>query len=149
MTGSISIKVDTNHIPSFLELNYTTKETQINYRVSIITVPSNLGKGFVWYFVCPKTNLKCRKLFLFEGYFLHRKAFNGCMYEKQTYSKYARDMLEIFEFIEANQKLKELEATKYFKSKYQGKFTKGYLKALMKVEPNAVVINFIDREIKY
>lgn len=81
-TGSISIRVNTHSQSPYLELDYNCNEVPINYRVQLVSVPSNLGKGVVWYFICPKTNKRCRKLYLVNTYFYHRSAFNGCMYLK-------------------------------------------------------------------
>jgi hypothetical protein len=60
--------------------------------VQLVSAPSNLGKGFVWYFVCPRPGKRCRKLYLADTYFYHREAFHGCMYESQTQSKKYRQL---------------------------------------------------------
>ena len=70
----------------YIELDYNYRDKPQNYKVNLVRVPSNLGKDFVWYFHCPKTNKRCRKLYSVNGMFLHREAYKGCMYETQTYS---------------------------------------------------------------
>ena len=71
-TGSISIRVTTEPESPYLELDYKCNEIPIKYRVQIISVPSNLGKGVVWYFICPQTGKRCRKLYFAKNYFYHR-----------------------------------------------------------------------------
>ncbi len=133
-TGSISIKVNT--ISSYLELIYKYNQESINYRVQLISIPSNLGKGVVWYFVCPFTKLRCRKLYLADTYFYHRSAFKGCMYEKQTQSKKDRYLDKklggYFRGIESLEKLNK----KHFKKEYAGKPTKIYLKIIEHFQEN-------------
>jgi hypothetical protein len=89
-TGSISICVCTYSENSFIEFDYKCNKQPVKYRVQLVSVLSNLGKGFVWYFICPRTGMRCRKLYLADTYFYHRLAFSGCMYEKQTQSKKSR-----------------------------------------------------------
>ena len=54
-TGSISIKVNTHSKQPYIELNYKYRDETRNYKVSLVSMPSNLGKGIIWYFLCPKT----------------------------------------------------------------------------------------------
>jgi len=96
-TGSISIQVNTHNAQPYIELDYKYRDEPRNYKVRLVSMPSNLGKGFFWYFLCPQTNKRCRKLYLISGYFLHREAFNGCMYETQTQSKCYRQMAKLFQ----------------------------------------------------
>ena len=84
-TASINIIANTRS--GYIELNYNYNKEPRNYKIALVSLPSNLGKGDVWYFLCPQTGKRCRKLYSVGGYFLHRKAFKGCMYEKQTKSK--------------------------------------------------------------
>lgn len=86
-TGNITITVSTLPGDEYLELDYKFRNDPRMYRVYLVSTPSNLGKGQIWYFECPQTGKKCRKLYSIGGYFLHREAFNGCMYECQTQSK--------------------------------------------------------------
>ena len=46
-----------------------------------------MRQNHIWYFICPETNKLCRKIYSINGFFLHREAFKGCMYESQTQSK--------------------------------------------------------------
>jgi hypothetical protein len=82
-SGSISIRTNTNSENPYLELDYKCNETPINYRVQLVSIPSNLGKGVVWFFICPRTGKRCRKLHLADIYFYHRSASaDACMKSK-------------------------------------------------------------------
>lgn len=127
-TGSISIFVDTCTANPYLELDYKCNEAPIKYKVHLVSVPSNLGKGFIWYFICPHTRKLCRKLYLAANYFYHRAAFNGCMYETQTRSKKSRYLDKTLgAYFKSDQIYKQLY-TKHFKKQYAGNPTKKYLK---------------------
>ena len=91
-TGSISIQVNTHSEQPYIELDYKYRDEPRNYKVYLTSTPSNLNKGEIWYFICPQTKKCCRKLYSIGGYFLHREAFNGCMYETQTQSKKYRQL---------------------------------------------------------
>ena len=132
--GSISIKVCTYSESPYLEFDYKCNEAPINYRVQLISAPSNLGKGVVWYFVCPHTGKRCRKLYLADTYFYHRSAFNGCMYEKQTQSKKSRYLDKTLgEYFQTDQLFEQLYK-KHFKKQYAGKPTKRYLRIMEQIQ---------------
>ncbi len=134
ITGSISIEINTQTNSPYLELNYKTNDKPIKYQVQLISIPSNIGKGYVRYFVCPNTGKRCRKLFLISGYFLHRKAFKGCFYEAQTRSHKNRKLHNSLEKIFGADKVYEKIYSKYFKTDYAGKPTKRYLKLWQKIQ---------------
>lgn len=128
--ASIGIEVNTFCDAPFIELDYKCNGEPVKYRVKLVTVPSNIGRGRVWYFLCPNTGKRCRKLYMVDTYFLHREAFRGAMYEKQTHSKYARGQLKLFERVFGKEEAYEQLYCKYFKKYYNGKPTKRYLKIL-------------------
>ncbi len=132
--GSISIKVNTHSEQPYIELDYKYRDEPRNYKVSLVSMPSNLGKGLIWYFLCPETNKRCRKLYSIGGYFLHREAFNGCMYETQTHSKKWRQIEKIYgNYFDSEKYYKELYS-KHFRKYYKGKPTKRYLNLLAKIQ---------------
>jgi hypothetical protein len=131
--ASISIAVDTSSPNPYVELDYSYQGNPIRYKVRLIQQPSNLGRGFQWYFVCPNTGKRCRKLYLISGYFYHREAFKGCMYEKQTQSKYARLLDKNFGLLFRTDELYDQLCKKYFKKRYAGKPTKRYLQITKKI----------------
>lgn len=133
-TGSISIRVNTEPESPYLELDYKCNEAPINYRVQLVSALSNLGKGVVWYFVCPHTGKRCRKLYLADTYFYHRSAFRGCMYEKQTQSKKYRGLDKTLGVYYRADQLYEQLYKKHFKKQYAGKPTKKYLKLTRQIQ---------------
>ena len=68
-TAEIGILVDTTYENPFIELNYKYNGEPRQYRIRIVSINSNLGKGKIYYFVCPHTNRLCRNLYLISGYF--------------------------------------------------------------------------------
>lgn len=138
-TGSISIRINTLTEDAYLEVDYKCNDTPINYKVSLISIPSNIGKGVIWYFVCPHTRKRCRKLYLVSGYFYHRSAFRGCMYEKQTYSHNNRLLCNQFDKLFESEKAYEQIYSKHFKKQYNGKPTKRYLKLLKQAKAGETV----------
>lgn len=133
-TGSISIIVNTQAENPYVELDYKCNETLINYRVQLVSTLSNLGKGVVWYFVCPHTGKRCRKLYLANAHFYHRSAFRGFMYEKQTQSKKYRGLDKTLGVYFRADQLYEQLYKKHFKKQYAGKPTKKYLKLTLQIQ---------------
>ena len=133
-TGSISMRVNTHSEQPYIELDYKYKGEPRNYKVSLISIPSNLGKGEIWYFLCPQTNKRCRKLYSIGGYFLHREAFNGCMYETQTQSKKYRQMDKTLGAYFRTDDLYSQLYKKNFKKTYAGKPTKRYLRIMEQIQ---------------
>jgi len=126
--GSISVRVNTTTDLSYIVLDYQHGSEPRNYKVRLVSVPSNIGNGRIWYFSCPETGKRCRKLYLVGGYFLHREAFNGCMYESQTWSKKFRSIERQYrDYFEFENTLSEL-GKKHFKKTYAGKPTKRYVR---------------------
>lgn len=131
--GSITIKVNLAISSPYIELDYKYKDESRNYRVNLVAKPSNLGKGLIWYFLCPLTKRLCRKLYSIEGYFLHREAIKGCMYESQTHSKKWRKIEKVYgDYFDQEKYYKELNS-KHFRKYYNGKPTKRYLYLMDKI----------------
>ena len=133
-TASISITVCTSKENPFLQLDYSYNKTHLNYKVSIVSIPSNLGKGRIWYFLCPKTNLRCRILYLINGYFYHRNAFKNGIYESQVFSKNLRLMDKTLGVYYGVDTLYTELYKKNFKRYYAGKPTKRYLKIMRELK---------------
>ncbi len=133
-TGRISIKVNTHSEQPYIELDYKYRDEPRNYKVYLTSTPSNLNKGEIWYFICPQTKKRCRKLYSIGGYFLHREAFNGCMYETQTQSKKYRQLDKTLgAYFEIDNLYEELYK-KNFKKTYAGKPTKRYLRIMEQIQ---------------
>lgn len=128
--GSISIQVNTQNEQPYIELDYKYKDEPRKYKAYLTKILSNLNRGEIWYFICPQTKKRCRKLYLIGGYFLHREAFNGCMYETQTESKKYRQMDKTFGAYFKSDNLYSELYKKHFKKSYAGKPTKKYLRIM-------------------
>ena len=127
-TGSISIMVNTYSDQQYIELDYKYKDEPRKYKVQLVSISSNLGKGVIWYFLCPVTNKRCRKLYSIGGYFLHREAFIGCLYESQIHSKKYRRMDKTIGLYFKIESLLEQLNSKHMKKHYSGRPTKKFIK---------------------
>lgn len=128
--GRIGVRVYFMSPEPYLELNYLVNGQQFSYTVRLECSPSNLGKGKVWFFECPKSGYRCRKLYLNDdGYFVHRSLLQGYCYEKQTYSSVTAKLGQKFDRAFGLEKGYELIYSKHFRQTYRGKPTKRFLKA--------------------
>lgn len=127
-TASISILVNTKSENPYIELDFKYKGIPRKYKVYLISTQSNINKGDIWYFICPQTKKRCRKLYLIDGYFLHREAFKSSMYESQTKSKKNRQIDKVFEVYFKSDNLYSELYKKNFKKTYAGKPTKKFSK---------------------
>jgi len=133
VNGTISIIVDMTVASPYLELNYKWQEQSRKYKVPLIQVPSNLGAGYVWYFLCPLNNKRCRKIYLIDGYFQHREAIKG-YYEKQIQSKHYRYLEKVYGPVFKVDKLYSQLCSRHFRKSYNGKPTKRYLKIMAQLK---------------
>ena len=133
-TGAISLKVIMDGYVNHMILKYTCNGNEYNNKVSLTSVPSNLGKGRVWYFICPFTRSRCRKLHLISERFIHRSALPSGMYECQTRSKTFRGWKGVHgSYFEMERYYEEIYS-KHFKKYYRGRPTKRYAKLMRKIE---------------
>lgn len=132
-TLEVLISVYTDPDNPFMELEYLINGTKLNYSIYFELVPSNLGKGLVWYFNCPLSGIRCRKLYLINGYFQHRTYKKG-YYQTQTLGTKDKYLVRQFDKLQKSNKAKSELYNKYFKTHYNGKPTKRYLKLLQDIE---------------
>jgi len=144
-TGSINISVRMFKDENVLTVNYKCNKTDHNYNIHLEAIPSNLGKGEVWYFICPFTGKRCRKLHLIKEKFMHRSALASGMYSKQTHSKKWRQMEKVYGSYFDRDKLYEELYSKNFTKYYNGKPTKRYLRILTELKKTDA-ISHIDIE---
>ena len=83
---------------SYIQLKYVhTKgenKTDLDYKIYLLKIPSNLGKGFRYYFICPISGKRAKILYSAYGslYFKHREEYKDRIYyEGQNDSKSFRD----------------------------------------------------------
>lgn len=134
VTSRCPLWIAINENEQFIELNYKCNETSYNYKIYLESLESNLGKGKVWYFICPFTHRRCRKLHLISERFMHRSNLPSGMYECQTKSKKWRSIERIYgNYFDLDKHYEELYS-KHFKSHYNGKPTKKYLRLMRKIQ---------------
>tara|TARA_R110000796_G_scaffold22657_1_gene65460 strand:+ start:134 stop:679 length:546 start_codon:yes stop_codon:yes gene_type:complete len=131
--SSISYKLHRRVYETHIILEYDYNNKPMSYKIDIVFMPSNLGKGFIPYFICPHTNKQARKLYLISGYFVHRTAING-MYSIQAESKFYRLMKKRFGSIFLVDNLYSEMYKKHFKKFYKGKPTKRYKEILKQIK---------------
>jgi len=127
--SSVSITVDLAFEPYNVEVSYNYEDESRKYKINLVSMSSNLNKGVVWFFVCPVTNKRCRKLYLIDGWFAHRDAFKG-FYSSQITSKWFRSHTKALGQIFAMEKAYDEIYSKHFKKTYNGKLTKRYKRLL-------------------
>ena len=126
--STINIEVTHSEYQTYIIFDYKCNGEQKQYRVNLECKVSNLGKGLIWFFVCPSTGKLCRKLYLNSGYFLHRTALKNLMYAKQIESKKHRNLGKVFGAYFIRDEVYSELYKKYFKTHYNGKPTKRYLR---------------------
>ena len=130
--GSISITADMTGEPQ-IRLSYNSMGEPVNYTVYLTSLPSNLGIGRIWLFICPVTGKRCRYLYAAGKYFLHREAYSG-LYESQTYSKKQREQDKTLRLFFGAEKHYEELYSRYFKTHYAGKPTKRYSRIINQIQ---------------
>ena len=132
-TSRLAYKVNFKEKNPHFDLNYKTNGESFNYRIYFESLKSNLNKGLVWYFICPKSGEKSRKLFLYNGYFVNRNCTHA-IYDTQTKSKSYRRMEQTFgAYFDIDNYYEEIHS-KHFKKFYNGKPTKRYKRLLELIE---------------
>lgn len=127
-TGRMKVIVNTMTDKPYVVLIYKLNEQSIEYKVQLVSKRSNLGLGEIWYFICPFTNKRCRKLYLLNKYFSHRNRCKGVFYEKQLLSKSNRKSLGIFRKIDQINNAIEETKSKHFRMYYNKVKTKRLVK---------------------
>ena len=104
--------------------NRTGVKTNYSYKIKIVTIPSNLGRGEVPYLICPESGKRCRILYMAYNYpkFKARKAYqNRIYYESQLSSKYNYANTRYWEI---DEQMKTLQTQGRINSIYKGKMTR-------------------------
>jgi hypothetical protein len=131
--SSIGIRAFCSTSTPRLELHYqvTKKATgdvrKYDYRVYLETVPSNLGKGEVYYMVCPRSGQRARILYSPDGedMFVHREAAaNRLYYDDQLMAKRFRRYNRYFSVSRKHEQLCSKKYKQYAKEVYAGEPTR-------------------------
>lgn len=129
-SGNIWLYAYWTETEKYIRLLYTLTDRSsgetidYDYQIQLVSVPSNLGKGEVLYFLCPESGKRCRILYCAYGYhkWKSREAYSHRLYYQcQTASKlnYANDR-----YWAIKRRLERLEAQPYHKRIYQGSVTR-------------------------
>lgn len=137
-TGTVGIKTCFKDSEKWIRLVYTVTDNRTgekinrDYKVYITSIDSNLGKGKVYYFVCPVSGSRCRILYRAYGshYFRCRTAYRYRLYYyAQSISKYSYATERFFKLEKDIEKLNKTR----LKTTYRGKETRTY-KRLMSLQ---------------
>lgn len=123
----VSVVVNTSDIHPYVLISHNQPSRLIKYKVPLTTIPSNLGKGKLWYFLCPQTNKRCRVLYFNENHFSHRTGLRNHYYFLQTMSHKSRSAIRILKTFKAGEFAVQQLGQKHFKKMYNGRKTKKYL----------------------
>lgn len=132
--SKISVWLLSSRIKGFVELSYVVDGEPIKYKVKLVCKISNLGKGNIWYLVCPFSQKLCKKLYLGDKHFVNRELLEGSFYSKQLESKKYREIVTVFGKDFKIDDLYEQLHSKNFKKFYAGKPTKRFLMILKKLK---------------
>ncbi len=118
---------------TYIILSYSYNQKSIQYRIKLVSIPSNLGKGVIWYFQCPSTQKRCKILYLAYNstIFQSRGAYNRILYYPvQMSSKYDLHNTAYWSLNNSHrlEKLQKKLSTKYTKYFYNNKATKWHIK---------------------
>jgi len=126
--NSIRIQSELSEERQFIRLAYQIKYESgeienLDYQIRLESIPSNLGRGEVFYFICPRSGRRIRILYMCYGsqIFKSRKAYqNRIYYQSQICSKFSYHSVRNFSL---EKQISKLEG-QIRKSHYQGKETR-------------------------
>lgn len=130
----VKVHIKMEELNGKIQLQYFINGYEFKYIVAIISKPSNLGKGKVYYFKCPFTGMTCKNLYLINGLFVHRLYFHKCLYSSQTYSWYTRQIKLSFDILRHEVSHVVIPRKRYSKTHYRGIPTKRMISVLNKRE---------------
>lgn len=108
---------------TYCNQSHTGEKHDLDYKIQLTSIPSNLGRGKILYFICPFTGRKARILYKCYGslYFKSRRAYQSrIFYSSQISSKNNLHNERYFSLEREIEKLQPLISKKH----YQGKVTK-------------------------
>lgn len=132
-TGGNKIKIETcySEDSKYIRLMYhrVDEERDYDYKIQLTTVPSNLGKGEILYFICPVSGKRCKVLYRAYGcnIWKSREAYQiRIYYNSQINSAYWHNHAMYRQIIGSDEfgELIEKYDRKYAKTHYKGKPTK-------------------------
>lgn len=98
-------------ILEFIDFN----DEKVEKTIYLTSKASNLGKGLVWFFICPYTDATCRNFIFINNRFMHRSNVMNAMNGTQVESKYWRKLFQLQPNISKTQKVLDKSYTKHYK----------------------------------
>jgi len=132
--GKLSIIVNTI-APPYIQLEYVYRGEPVKRCIWLTNIKPPIGDGRKWFFVCPVSGKRCTKLYLINGFFVHRLAAKGVFYQKQIESHKDREFYGVLGFM-----FDKMELPKHYKTHYSGNPTKRFTRYLNKVEKIKTVL---------
>lgn len=128
--ASVKLVTEVSNTHCTLTFSYNLNSEPRTRIVNMWRIPSNLGRGFIWKFLCPITFTVCDILYLVDGEICGRNAIRGGMYESQTYSHSKRTMFRILDRYFALDDFYNTQGPTRIYKTYRGRHTKRYQKLL-------------------
>ena len=129
--AEITVHTNTKHIQPFITISHVVGAVVEKGTINLVNGPL-IQNTVQWYFICPVTGIRCRKLYYWECCFQHRKAIDG-IYRKQTLSRSTRKVVNQFENVLAMDKMLKKAIAPYFRPTYAGAPTRQYKKIISKI----------------
>jgi len=103
--------------------SYSGEVNDLDYRIQLSPIPSNLGRGLIWYFICPFTGRKARILYKCYGslHFKSRRAYQCRIYYPSQIS--SRNNFHNERYFSLDREIEKLQP-RIKKKHYQGKETR-------------------------
>lgn len=144
--STIQIVTHFKRSQKFVTLKYSVSDgidssINVNYDIRLVSIPSNLGKGSIYYFECPFTLKKCRVLYLANGshYFKSRFAYsNQILYKCQVCSKNNYAIERYWKLKDEFEKLSSKKIRKF----YKGNLTRSY-KRLVWIKKKLMYFDYV------
>lgn len=122
-THTLLITLIDKEANSSIRLSYEINGKPIEYNIELVPVLISSTQTHTYNFVCSFSNRLCRKLYLIDDYFQHRKA-KGNIYHSQSLSKKQRLQFKQMVNLQRLEKIIEQRSRKYFKTHYAHILTK-------------------------
>lgn len=127
---SVNVYVNLMETHCYVNLKYDYLGKERECRIELTAIPSNLGEGVIWYFLCPKSGKRCKILYLIDGEVAHREAFKGYVYDSQIRKSGILALTEIISEISGIESEIRFFDQKYRKKYYAGRPTKRFARVL-------------------
>jgi hypothetical protein len=124
MIASLLITLNIEIRDDFIILEFDINNQTVKQHINLFCQLSSFGKGYWYYFKCPITGEKCKKLYYWEQKFVSRAAIPGVLYKRQIESKSFRNAIKDNRKINSSYKIICKGFKPYAKPYYRAKSTK-------------------------